>query len=822
MKTAGLFLSLFVLSVQLMAQTGIIKGRVVDAISQEPIEFANVLVEGTAKGMVTDDAGNYEIGGLEPNLYNVSASYLGYKKKTVIEIQVTNSKPAEVDFELSEEGENTDVVEVTTSAFNKTEESPVSLRTIGTAEIARNPGGGRDISKVIRVLPGVTTTASFRNDLLIRGGAPNENRFFLDDVEVPNINHFATQGASGGPNGMLNVDFIREVDFYSGAFPANRGNSLSSVFNFKQKNGRDDRIGFTLTSGTSEVALSVEGPIGKKTTFIASARQSFLQVLFKAIGLPFLPTYNDFQFKVRTRIDDKNEFYVVGLGALDRFKLNLEANETPSQRYLLNNLPVNNQWNYALGAVYRHSRDNSYWTFVLSRNMLDNSIYKHINNDVNEEKFIDYTSQESENKLRIENTARFASTWKLNYGVGYEFVRYFNRSKLFEVVNGVATPVFFESKMYLHKYNIFAQLSNKFFSEKLTVSAGLRTDGNSYNTDMANPIPQVSPRLSVAYDITEQFSFNFNTGIYYQLPAYTALGYKENGEFANKERLSFIRSSHVVAGFAYLTKTNTKFSIEGYYKYYQNYPFLLNQQIALANLGGDFGVIGSAPLDSRSTGRAYGIEFLLQQRLYKGFFGIVSYTLGKTEFKDTNDEYVPSTWDSRHILNVAVGKSWTTMSTDIRTRKNQRLVEKGKSPKSEKVVAQTFDAGFNVRMQTGLPYTPFDLQASALTANWNTFGRGLPDYSRLNQERSPLFYAIDLRVDYKWFFPKWSFNLYFDMQNLPGVVSGAPALILEQGDNGDQPVQIINQGQANESYILRNIPAGAGTSVPTLGIIIQY
>ena len=140
-----------------------------------------------------------------------------------------------MDFELSEEGENTDVVEVTTSAFNKTEESPVSLRTIGTAEIARNPGGGRDISKVIRVLPGVTTTASFRNDLLIRGGAPNENRFFLDDVEVPNINHFATQGASGGPNGMLNVDFIREVDFYSGAFPANRGNSLSSVFNFKQK-----------------------------------------------------------------------------------------------------------------------------------------------------------------------------------------------------------------------------------------------------------------------------------------------------------------------------------------------------------------------------------------------------------------------------------------------------------------------------------------------------------------------------------------------------------------------------------------------------------
>lgn len=820
-----LFTTLFVVAATWAAafgQSGIIKGRVVDAISNEGIGFANVLVEGTSSGAVTDDEGNYEISGLEPNLYNVSASYLGYKKKTEIEIQVTNAKPAIVDFALSEESENAPVVEVTTSAFNKTEESPVSLRTIGTAEIARNPGGGRDISKVIRILPGVTTTASFRNDLLIRGGAPNENRFFLDDVEVPNINHFATQGASGGPNGMLNVDFIREVDFFSGAFPANRGNSLSSVFNFKQKNGRDDRLGFTLTSGTSEVALSVEGPLSKKTTFIASARQSFLQLLFKGIGLPFLPTYNDFQFKVRTRIDDRNEFYVVGLGALDKFKLNLDANETPSQRYLLNNLPVNNQWSYATGAVYRHSRENSYWTFVLSRNMLDNQIYKHLDNDESKERYIDYSSQESENKLRIENTSRFGGTWKLNYGVGYELARYYNRSKVFEVVNGVATPVFFESELYLHKYNAFGQLSNKFLKERLTVSAGLRLDGNDYNSNMSNPLRQVSPRLSLSYNILPNLAINMNGGLYYQLPAYTAMGYREGDVLANKERLDYIRSAHAVAGIEYLTKFNTKFSIEGYFKSYSNYPFLLNQQIALANLGGDFGVIGSAALDSRGEGRAYGIEFLIQQRLYKGFFGIVSYTLGKTEFKDANGNYVPSTWDSRHIVNVALGKSWTTMSSDIRTRQNEKRLAAGKSAKSGKVVAQTFDAGINVRMQTGLPYTPFDLQASALVANWDRFGRGILDYSRLNTERSPLFYAVDLRVDYKWFFEKWSFNLYFDMQNLPGVVSGAPALILDQGEDGNAPVQVVNEGQPNAAYVLRQIPAGAGTSVPTLGIIIQY
>ncbi len=242
----------------LLGQNGIIKGVVTEASNNQPIPFASVFIEGTTIGVTTDIDGNYEINGLEPNVYDVSASYLGFKTLKKTEIQVTNSKPAIIDLQLEEEAENIQEVVVKASPFKKPVESPVSLQTIGTAEIQRNPGGNRDISKVIRALPGVTSASSFRNDLLIRGGGPSENRFFLDDIEVPNINHFATQGASGGPNGLINVDFIREVDFYSGAFPANRGNTLSSVFNFKQKDGRDDRLGFTATVGYSDLAATLE------------------------------------------------------------------------------------------------------------------------------------------------------------------------------------------------------------------------------------------------------------------------------------------------------------------------------------------------------------------------------------------------------------------------------------------------------------------------------------------------------------------------------------------------------------------------------------
>lgn len=428
-KISGAVALLLLAAMPLLAQSGIIKGKVTNRQNNEPIPFANLLVLGTDLGTTTDLDGNYEITGLKPDLYAVRASFVGFNDETAFEVQVSNSKPAIVNLSMEATASQLEEVVVRSSPFRKTEESPVSLRSIGVAEIQRNPGSNRDISIVVQSLPGVTTSASFRNDLIIRGGAPNENRFYLDDVEVPNINHFATQGASGGPVGLINVNFIREVDFYSGAFPANRGNTLSSVFNFKQRDGRDDRIGGNFMVGATDVGLTLEGPIGSKTTFLASARRSYLQFLFKAIGLPFLPTYNDFQVKVKHKIDQRNEITFIGLGAIDQFQLNLDANETEAQQFLLAQLPVSPQWNYTNGLVYKHYKERGFWTFVLSRNMLNNEAEKYLANDDSDPSnlILRYRSQEIENKLRIENNTRLGD-YKINVGVGYEQVKYNNRT----------------------------------------------------------------------------------------------------------------------------------------------------------------------------------------------------------------------------------------------------------------------------------------------------------------------------------------------------------------------------------------------------------
>lgn len=326
-----LFLCLFPVFVWGQQSNGILKGQVVDKFSNQPLPFVPVLITGTTQGTTTDEQGQFEFKGLAPGLYNIEVTAVGYEKASVFEIDVSSTRVRPVRIELQERSTQLQEVTVRPSPFVKIEEAPVSVYNVGEVEIKRNPGANRDISNALQSLPGVAATASFRNDLIIRGGSSNGNRFYLDGIEVPNINHFATQGATGGPVGMINVDFIRDVDFYSSAFPAARGNALSSVMDFKFKEGRDQKPGYTMTLSASDLAATVDGPLSDKTNFILSWRRSYLQFLFQAIGLPFLPTYDDFLVKTRWKIDDKNEITFLGLGAIDRVTLNLKDNETDLQ-----------------------------------------------------------------------------------------------------------------------------------------------------------------------------------------------------------------------------------------------------------------------------------------------------------------------------------------------------------------------------------------------------------------------------------------------------------------------------------------------------------
>lgn len=783
---------MFFIPMQLFAQSGIIKGRVYNNTSNQPISFATVAVQSSTNGTLTDDNGIYELKNLAPGLYNIEITSVGFKKKTVYEIQVTNATPAIVDVALEETVSELNEVVVQGNSFDKSEESPVSLRTIGVNEIQRNPGGNRDISKVIQSFPGVSYTVSFRNDIIIRGGAPNENRFYLDGVEVPNINHFATQGASGGPVGMINVDFIKEVEFYSGAFPANRGNTLSSVFNFTQKDGRSDHLGVTATIGSSDFGVTLEGPITKKSTFLLSARRSYLQFLFKTLGLPFLPTYNDFQFKERIKFNTKNELTFIGLGAIDDFSLNLSADSTDAQKYILGYLPTNEQWNYTGGAVYKHYFTKSYLSVVASRNHLNNTAKKYQNNDESQPLILNYASQEIENKLRIEDTYNHNGL-KINYGGGYEFVTYTNKTQ-----NQFSTPagivaVNFQSDLSFSKFSAFVQASKSFAGERLILSFGARTDCNDYSKEMNNPAQQISPRFSLTYNITEKISFNFNSGIYYQLPAYTVLGYRDSAfTLINKiNGIKFIECKHLVAGTEFNTKTNTRIAIEGFYKLYSHYPFLTTDSVSLANLGGDFGVIGNEPAVSTSSGKSYGIELLVQQKYFKGFYGLVAVTLYRSLFADKNNLLVPSTWDNQMVVAATAGKK----------------------------IGKTWEIGVKWRFSGGAPYTPYDISRSSLISVWDITKTGIYDYNQLNSQRNSVFHQLDFRVDKKFFFKKFNLNTYLDIQNAYNFKAQLPPYLdVVRDANGNATID-PNDALRYQTKLIENL---SGNLLPSVGVVMGF
>lgn len=780
----------------LMSQTGTVKGRVFNHKNNEPVPFTNIIIDGKpTQGATSDPDGYYTITNVEPGYIRLVASSVGFKKFVTGDFLVTRSRSVNIDIAMDELVINLETVEIRPDVITRKEESPVSMQTLTIQEIERSPGSNRDISRVIQSLPGVASTPSFRNDILIRGGGPGENRFYLDGIEIPYINHFATQGASGGPTGIINVDFIRDVELYSSSFPANRSNALSSVMELKQIDGNKDRFGGRFSIGSSDVALTLNTPVTKNSALILSVRRSYLQFLFSALKLPFLPTYNDYQIKYKWDINQKNQLTFISIGALDRSKLNTGiADPTEYQRYLLNSLSVYNQWSYAIGLVYRHFRENGYGTWVLSRNMLDNEQVKYSNNiEVPDSLQLSYKSQESENKFRYDGFTELGN-WKIMYGGGLEYAKYTNKTYQKIFVRNELRILNYNSTLDLFKWNLNGQVTKPFFGDRLTLSFGLSMDANNYSNEMNNMLRQISPRLSASWGFAKNWFLNANVARYNQLPAYTTLGYRNNyGTLVNDSLgLTYINANHYVLGLEFLPRQNSKISLEGFYKQYSNYPFSLLDSVSLASQGAGYGSVGAEPVTSTSKGRAYGFELYYRDANLFKFNVIVSYTFVRSEFTNYYGVYIPSSWDNKHLLTMTVGRKFK----------------------------YNWEVGVKFRFVGGAPYTPYDENKSSIVEAWDAQQKGYLKYDEFNTLRLKSFNQLDLRVDKGFYFKKWSFMVYLDVQNILNFKAQNQDILVNTQPDGSVVKYVDDQGV--ERYVLRTIPNSSGTILPAVGIMFQF
>ncbi|WP_302285709.1 TonB-dependent receptor [Bacteroides clarus] len=765
------------------ATTYPVRGKVIDKNSRKPVAYANVTVTGLpGQGASTDSLGVFRIEQVPPGIYRFEATCIGYVTASSPEYIVSASTPF-IEIEMEEDANLLTAVVVTPSPFRRSIESPVSMRVIGLQEIEKSPGANRDVSRIVRAYPGVSfSPVGYRNDLIVRGGSPSENRFYMDGIEIPNINHFATQGASGGPVSIVNADLVREITFYTGAFPANRSGALSSVLDFRLRDGNPDKQTFKATLGASEVSLSGSGHFNDRTTYLFSVRQSYLQLLFKALGLPFLPNFIDGQFKIKTRLTEHDELTVLALTGIDKMKLNTDEKGEDAE-YLLSYLPTIHQETFTVGAVYRHYAGKHTQSVTLSHNYLNNRNLKYRNNDDSSEDNLTLRLRSVEQKTTalFENRTRLGQ-WTLKEGAELTNSGYTNNTdspfSLYKTsLNIIGWGAFFSSD--------YSTRDNRF-----TLSAGIRVDGNNYNRGMKQLWKQLSPRLSASYKLSEQWILNGSAGLYHQLPPYTALGYKNNdGTYLNKA-LKYMRVMESSIGADWHLHDRIMISAEGFFKRYNRIPLSQQDNIPLACKGNDYGVVGNEPLASTADGRAYGLETMFRWQVSGRFNLVSSFTLYKSEYRNhSGDDYIPSAWDNRFILNMSgtynLPKRWSI--------------------------------GGKVSYIGGAPYTPYDEDKSSLVQAWDAKGQPYYDYSLYNTGRLPDFAQLDVRVDKSFYFRRCMVGLYLDLQNVTGSKLKQPDVIMSTGviENPAAPA-------SEQRYKMKYLKQESGTLLPTLGVTVEF
>lgn len=812
----GIFCSIFLL-VAISAYTqnnGRISGTVVDKSSQKPLSNVSIKLEGSTNGALSDSSGVFRITGILWRTYNITLSSVGYKTQTVYNIIINAGYENTINAELEPDALALSEVVIKTNKRTvraATLETPLSVQRLTSEEIRSNPGGNFDISKVIQALPGVGGGAQgggFRNDIIIRGGGPNENVFYLDGIEIPVLNHFQTQGSSGGPQGLLNVSFIEDVKLSSSAFDARYDNTLSSVFQFKQRTGNPNKIQGNIRLSATELAATFEGPLSKnkKTTFLASARRSYLELLFSAIDLPIRPNYWDFQTKITHHISKKTTLSFIGLGAIDEFSFAGIKDATPEKLYVLNSNPIINQWNYTAGITLKQLISNGFINIAISRNAFDNDIERFEDNKLKlpSQQTLSYQSRETENKFRID-VNKNVKGWKIAYGAVAQVAGFDNRTysvirKELKDANGVIIQpgviLNFSSplKNFL-RYGAFAQISKRFLDNRLSISGGLRTDMNTFTTDGNNGLQTLSPRFSASYVLADKWTWNVSLGRYFKIAPYTILGFADNnGNLVNKNS-KYQRSDHFVTGLEFIPNDGLRFTIEGFYKKYGNVPVSIRDGISLANLGSDFNVLGNEAIITNGKGKAYGVELFAQKKLTNRFFGIFSYTFYRSQYSGRNNILLPSSWDNKHLLNITWGYKFS----------------------------RNWELGLKFRYQGGAPYTPYDEIQSR--ANFISQGQGIFDFAKLNSVRLGGFNSSDVRIDKKWNFRNTTIDLFLDVSNWyvarnPGI----PSYTFKR--TTDNSAFLTTDGQpikANGSNGIPILLKNDDPSVtPTIGFIIEF
>lgn len=717
-----------------------ISGRIIDQDTKSVLIGANVLILGQQRGASTDADGYFEISNLELGTYILKISYIGYQNKNIPDVIVNSSKPAFLNIELSQSPIETEDIVISSGYFQNDITSLPSTIGLSKEEIRRYPGGFEDVVRTVSTLPGVSINSSGgRNDLLVRGGGPSENLYVINNIEVPNINHFGTQGTGSGSLSFINLDFVENVNFSTGGFGARFGDKMSSVLELNMARGRRDRLGFKGLVSATQFGLNIEGPLFSNGDFIFSARKSYLDLIFKAAGLPFIPVYTDFNFISNFDFSQKDRLSIIAFAAIDNIDRN---NDTEENRIKNESLLDNTQEQYIIGANYRRIHLNGYADITLNANFYK---YRFSQADRQGNEYFKSSADEAEFSLKAQRFWKLSKNANLLFGFSGKINNNNNNTIFADSVfssSGQKIPVenlgfsnVDKIDLSTNKYSLFVQ-SEINLSEKILLTTGLR--GEYYNS--INEKFYLSPRLNAEYILSSNQSVKLSYGEYYQSPSAVWLVNDYN------KNLRALKNSMIIVGWDYLIKPDLKFKIEAYHKSYSDIPTGivpgLTDYIVMSNTGSNYGgreddfiSFGYFDLESNGSGKSYGLELTLQKKYSDTpLYGQMSLTFGKSEVTAGNGLTYPGEFDQSFIFNISAGYKFSN----------------------------NWEVSGKFRYFTGVPYTPL------YTPDKNPVNPGLVKNlpGEYLSARLDDGHHLDLRVDRYFNFENWTLIVYLDIQNI--------------------------------------------------------
>lgn len=774
----------------------IIRGEVLDASSGERLIGATVVVnELKSKGTVTDENGAFEM--LVPlGAYSLKISLVGYQ--TVIKTDVIVNAGRETVLSVKLLGTTLEMQTVTVKGdyFDKSlQANTLSTVVLSAEEVRRSPGSAQDFQRILQSMPGVGFSSDQDNELLVRGGSPNENLVLFDDMELHSVNHYPNEYNSGGPINMVNVDLIDNIQFSTGGFVSKYGDKLSSVVVVNTREGRRTNA----LNGNANISMAGAGLIAEggfaqgSGSWLFSLRKSYLDLIVGAIGLTAVPKYYDAQYKAVYDISPNHKVSFSGIYGNDKIDIKGDAEtERAELAGTTDSIAVENvdvkKYQFATGASLKSIwTKNFFSTITLFTNAFHDDI--NVNNDFTKRVFsgtgtvaakeklgtrevFDKYTDEGETALKADVSWLAGKQYELNVGGAYRTGFYKSEVRVdgdtarydldgdgtFETGPVIVPPavVMDDIKSFEHSKQ-YAYVNNKmkFADERLLFNAGLRYDYFSYSGK-----GYLSPRFAATYYLVPALTaLNVSFGYFYQTHAYPQYG--DRYKSGVNVHLENARAVHYIAGIEHILDEGLKLNIEGYYKEYDRIP-----------VHTDF--IHSNDRTFRSEQRltigrqtTYGVDAVLQQKMVSNLYGTISASYMHSRMKDPRVGYegkeFPGSYEYPLMFTVIVGKRYSGLRDDLDAMPFYVKYASYVLPFSNDM-----EISVRWRYASGAPFTPRVFSRSEQHREGGmAWGRGTwVDGDDINGDRYPAYHRLDIGFNSRYNFNNWNMVVFLSVQNV--------------------------------------------------------